>query len=72
MDEYQFDETFKAIRGFAWDVLADNYIELAKSRLYGKGKEKMQPGTHFFQQLRPFQGFLHRLFLISRKRSTHT
>lgn len=38
MDEYQFDETFKAIRGFAWDVLADNYIELAKSRLYGDGK----------------------------------
>lgn len=40
MDAYQFDETFKAIRGFAWDVLADNYIELAKSRLYGKGDGK--------------------------------
>jgi valyl-tRNA synthetase len=41
MDAYQFDETFKAIRGFAWDVLADNYIELAKSRLYGgEGEEK--------------------------------
>ncbi len=35
MDTYQFDETFKAIRGFAWEILADNYIELAKSRLYG-------------------------------------
>ena len=40
MDAYQFDETFKAIRGFAWDVLADNYIELAKSRLYGEGEGK--------------------------------
>jgi valyl-tRNA synthetase len=40
MDAYQFDETFKAIRGFAWEILADNYIELAKSRLYGDGKGK--------------------------------
>jgi len=35
MDAYQFDEAFKAVRGFTWDVLADNYIELVKSRLYG-------------------------------------
>jgi valyl-tRNA synthetase len=35
MDAYQFDETFKAIRAFAWEVLADNYIELVKARLYG-------------------------------------
>jgi valyl-tRNA synthetase len=42
MDAYQFDETFKAIRGFAWDVLADNYIELAKSRLYGEDGEGKQ------------------------------
>ncbi|MCE8423321.1 MAG: valine--tRNA ligase [Candidatus Methanoperedens sp.] len=44
MDAYQFDETFKAIRGFSWDVLADNYIELVKSRLYGdiEGKEAAQ------------------------------
>jgi valyl-tRNA synthetase len=35
MDRYQFDETLKAIRTFAWDVLADNYIELVKARLYG-------------------------------------
>ncbi|MGV8176100.1 MAG: class I tRNA ligase family protein, partial [Methanothrix sp.] len=35
MDALQFDETMKAIRGFAWDVLADNYIELVKARLYG-------------------------------------
>jgi valyl-tRNA synthetase len=40
MDAYQFDETFKAIRGFAWEILADNYIELAKSRLYGDGEGK--------------------------------
>jgi valyl-tRNA synthetase len=35
MEKYQFDEAFKAIRGFTWDVLADNYIELVKARLYG-------------------------------------
>lgn len=35
MDKHQFDEAYKAIRGFAWETLADNYIELAKSRLYG-------------------------------------
>jgi valyl-tRNA synthetase len=41
MDAFQFDETMKAIRGFAWDVLADNYIELVKARLYGQdGPEK--------------------------------
>lgn len=40
MDAYQFDETFKAIRGFAWDTLADNYIELVKWRLYGEGEGK--------------------------------
>lgn len=35
MDKFQFDEAIKAIRAFAWDVLADNYIELVKARLYG-------------------------------------
>ena len=41
MDSFQFDETMKAIRAFAWDVLADNYIELVKARLYGPdGPEK--------------------------------
>ncbi|HUI40207.1 MAG TPA: class I tRNA ligase family protein, partial [Methanothrix sp.] len=42
MDKFQFDEAIKAIRAFAWDVLADNYIELVKARLYGPdGPEKM-------------------------------
>jgi valyl-tRNA synthetase len=34
MDTYQFDIALKAIREFAWDLLADNYIELVKGRLY--------------------------------------
>jgi valyl-tRNA synthetase len=34
MDNYQFDEACKSIRGFAWETLADNYIELVKARLY--------------------------------------
>jgi valyl-tRNA synthetase len=36
MDLYQFDSALKAIREFAWDVVADNYIELVKGRLYAK------------------------------------
>ena len=34
MDSYKFDEAFRAIRVFTWEVLADNYIELVKARLY--------------------------------------
>jgi valyl-tRNA synthetase len=34
MEGYQFDRALKAIREFSWDVLADNYIELVKGRLY--------------------------------------
>jgi valyl-tRNA synthetase len=34
MEQYQFDTALKAIREFAWEVLADNYIELVKGRLY--------------------------------------
>jgi valyl-tRNA synthetase len=40
MEEYQFDEAFKAIRVFVWEVLADNYIELVKTRLYGSNGPK--------------------------------
>ena len=41
MEKFQFDEALKAIRAFAWDALADNYIELVKARLYGSdGQEK--------------------------------
>jgi len=39
MDAYQFDEAFKSIRGFAWETLADNYLELVKSRLYGDDED---------------------------------
>jgi valyl-tRNA synthetase len=34
MEGYQFDTALKAIREFSWEVLADNYIELVKGRLY--------------------------------------
>jgi valyl-tRNA synthetase len=34
LEAYQFDVALKAIREFAWEVLADNYIELVKGRLY--------------------------------------
>ncbi|MDN7023967.1 valine--tRNA ligase [Methanoculleus sp. FWC-SCC1] len=35
MEGYQFDRALRAIREFAWNTLADDYIELAKGRLYG-------------------------------------
>ncbi len=40
METYKFDEAMKDIRTFAWNVLADDYIELAKSRLYGRGGDE--------------------------------
>jgi valyl-tRNA synthetase len=66
MDGFQFDETMKAIRAFAWDVLADNYIELVKARLYGQdGPQKMAAQNTLFTALEtiaklmaPFTPFL--------------
>ncbi|MCC7575665.1 MAG: class I tRNA ligase family protein, partial [Methanomethylovorans sp.] len=46
MDACQFDEAFKAIRGFAWEVVADNYIELVKSRLYGTNATDRKAAQH--------------------------
>jgi valyl-tRNA synthetase len=40
MEDYQFDRALKGIREFAWEVLADEYIELVKGRLYGAGEER--------------------------------
>ncbi|HEC57295.1 MAG TPA: valine--tRNA ligase [Candidatus Syntrophoarchaeum butanivorans] len=36
MQSYSFDEAMKEIRSFAWNTLADDYIELVKSRLYAE------------------------------------
>ena len=54
LDGYQFDSTFKAIRGFAWEVLADNYLELVKGRLYREDKEGRKAAQYvcFIPQLR--------------------
>jgi valyl-tRNA synthetase len=40
MEHYKFDEAMKEIRAFAWNVLADDYIEMAKSRLYGRSGDE--------------------------------
>jgi valyl-tRNA synthetase len=40
MEGHQFDRALKAIREFSWDILADNYIELVKGRLYADGQER--------------------------------
>jgi valyl-tRNA synthetase len=36
MEAYAFDQALKAIREFAWNILADEYIELVKGRLYSE------------------------------------
>ncbi len=46
MEAYQFDEAFKAVRGFTWDILADNYIELVKARLYGEDESGKQAARY--------------------------
>ena len=40
MEQFKFDEAMKDLRAFAWNVLADDYIELVKSRLYGRSGDK--------------------------------
>jgi len=40
LENYQFDEALKGLRSFTWEVLADNYIELVKSRLYTQGDQR--------------------------------
>jgi len=40
MDAFKFDETLKTLRNFVWDVMADNYLEMSKSRLYGGEPEE--------------------------------
>ena len=40
MEAYKFDETLKSLRNFIWDVLADNYVEMSKSRLYGNDQKE--------------------------------
>jgi valyl-tRNA synthetase len=38
MESYAFDTALKALREFAWGILADEYIELVKGRLYAEGE----------------------------------
>lgn len=50
LDAYQFDEAYKSIRGFAWETLADNYIELVKSRLYGDDENARRAAQYTLYQ----------------------
>ncbi|UGV40735.1 valine--tRNA ligase [Methanococcoides orientis] len=50
LDAYQFDEAYKSIRGFAWEILADNYIELVKSRLYGDDENARKAAQYTLYQ----------------------
>ncbi|RZN42494.1 MAG: valine--tRNA ligase, partial [Methanophagales archaeon ANME-1-THS] len=40
MEQFKFDEAMKELRAFAWNLLADDYIELVKSRLYGRSGDE--------------------------------
>ena len=59
MERFAFDEAFRAIRSFAWEVFADNYIELVKSRLYGPdGPEKRAAQDTIFKALEALTALL--------------
>jgi valyl-tRNA synthetase len=47
METYKFDEAMKDIRTFAWNVLADDYIELAKSRLYDQSGDEGKESARY-------------------------
>ncbi|MBW3584249.1 MAG: valine--tRNA ligase [Euryarchaeota archaeon] len=39
LDRFEYSPAMKAIESFVWHTLADNYIELVKSRAYGDGPD---------------------------------
>ncbi|MEM2933889.1 MAG: valine--tRNA ligase [Methanocellales archaeon] len=46
MENYEFDDALKRIRSFTWDILADNYIEMVKYRLYGRDKKALRAAQY--------------------------
>lgn len=83
MEHYKFDEALKELRAFAWNELADDYIELAKSRLYGRsdaaGNESAKYALYeslgtLAQLLAPFSPFFaeEMYSYLGRERSVHT
>ena len=43
LDTYQFDQGLRAIRDFTRNILADDYIELVKGRLYSDDAKRASP-----------------------------
>ncbi|MBC7110065.1 MAG: valine--tRNA ligase [Archaeoglobi archaeon] len=39
MENFRFNEAFQKLKNFTWEILADEYIEAVKHRLYEKGDE---------------------------------
>ena len=66
MERYDFGEALKAIRGFTWYELADNYIELVKNRLYSGSETERNAARYtlykiieaLIKLLAPFTPFL--------------
>jgi valyl-tRNA synthetase len=59
MERFAFDEAFRAIRSFAWEEFADNYIELVKARLYGPdGPEKRAAQATIYEALEALTSLL--------------
>lgn len=46
MEEFKFDEALKRIRTFSWGILADEYLELVKWRLYGEEDERKKSARY--------------------------
>lgn len=46
MEKFRFGDAMKEVRRFSWHILADNYIELAKARLYGSDDDRKQSARY--------------------------
>ncbi len=51
LDKYEFGKALNAIRNFFWSEVCDNYLEMAKSRLYGNDDEEKNIARWVLYQL---------------------
>ncbi len=51
LDKYEFGRALNAIREFFWHDICDNYLEMAKPRLYGDNEDEKLVARHVIYQL---------------------
>lgn len=51
LDKYEFGKALNAIRDFFWAEVCDNYLEMAKPRLYGEDEEEKATARWVLYQL---------------------